>query len=191
MKNFVHVDEFGFVYRHVIGLEAPSPEWAEVGFDATIAVASPTRYRLVGGQLVDSGKPKLPPERHLRWTGEDWADLRTLEQTKADRWEKIKATRDSIEHGGFTWDGSTFDSDLASQNKIIGAVQLANVTGPNFTIDWTLANNSVRTLSAADMVEVGKTLGLHVSTQHAIARGLRQQIEAATTAQEVEAIAWP
>ena len=191
MKRYLSVDELGFVFGYSVGLEPPSPEYIEVDFDASDAVTSMNMFRLVDGALVDTGISKLPPQPFMRWVSGAWTDVRDLEQKKADKWGQIKATRDSIEHGGFTWDGSTFDSDLASQNKIIGAVQLANVTGPTFTIDWTLANNSVRALSAADMVEVGKTLGLHVSTQHTIARGLRQQIEAATTAQQVEAIAWP
>jgi len=95
----------------------------------------------------------------------------------------------NAEFGGFTWDGSPFDSDAISQSRIQGAVQLA-ATAPGFTIDWTLANNSVRNLSAADLANVGAALGMHVATQHAKARTLRSQIEAATTVAEVDAVTW-
>jgi hypothetical protein len=133
------------------------------------------------------------PGAKFRWSNQSmsWEDLRDLSQVKSEKWEQIKAKRDEVEHGGFTWDGSRFDSDLASQNKIIGAVQLANVIGDSFTIDWTLSDNSVRTLNRQQMVGVGEALGVHVVTQHTIGRSLRQQIENATTAADVAAVTWP
>ena len=54
-----------------------------------------------------------------------------------------------------------------------------------------IADNSVRTLSAAQMVAVGVAAGQHVAAQRATARALREQIQAATTPQELEAIVWP
>ena len=101
----------------------------------------------------------------------------------------IKQARSSAEFGGFTWDGSPFDSDAISQSRIQGALQLAAMA-PGFTIDWTLANNSVRNLSAADLANVGAALGMHVAAQHAKARLLRSQIEVATTVAEVDAVTW-
>lgn len=136
--------------------------------------------------------PPKPSENHVfDYSLEAWFDPRTLGQLKAAKWAQIKARRDEVEFGGFVWDGSVFDSDPLSQSRIQGAAQLATLNPGTFSIDWTLANNSVRTLSAAQMVEVGETLGIHVATQHTIARGLRQQIDAATTAAEVGAIVWP
>jgi hypothetical protein len=119
-----------------------------------------------------------------------WIDTRDLEQVRADKWTEIKAAREGAEYGGFTWDGSAFDSDAISQGRIQGGVQLANIVGPTFSIDWTLADNTVRALSAADMVNVGLALGQHVQAQFAIARTLRDQIAAATTVGEVAALAW-
>jgi len=120
-----------------------------------------------------------------------WQDTRTLAQMKHDKWAQIKAARAAAEDGGFAWDGSTFDSDMASNLRISGAVQLAQIVGGAFNIGWTLADNSVRTLSAAQMVAVGVAAGQHVAAQRATARALREQIQAATTPQELEAIAWP
>lgn len=120
-----------------------------------------------------------------------WEDPRTLAQMKAHKWAEIKAARAAAEDGGFTWDGSIFDSDMASNLRISGAVQLAQIVGGAFSIDWTLADNSVRTLSAAQMVAVGVAAGQHVATQRAIGRGLRTQINSATTPQDLEVIVWP
>lgn len=99
-----------------------------------------------------------------------WVDPRTLAQHQADKWTAIKAARDAIEFGGFTWDGSTFDSDPQSQSRIQGAAQLATlamIASQAFSVDWTLATNAVRTLTGADMLAVGQAMGVHIMTTHA------------------------
>lgn len=146
-----------------------------------------TQY-VQNGQLMDM--PPRPSVNHVfDYDAKAWVDPRSLDQLKAAKWDEIKAAREAAEYGGFTWDGSTFDSDAASQQKIIGASQMANLT-PGFEIDWTLADNTVRTLNATEMNSVGIALGQHVNAQYVHARNLRQQIEAATSAQEVQAIVW-
>lgn len=122
---------------------------------------------------------------------QQWVDSRTLEEVKRHRWNAIKQERAEREYAGFAWDGSAFDSDPLSQSRIQGAVQLASLDLAGFSIDWTLADNTVRTLSGANMVAVGVALAQHVNALHVTARGLRAQIEAAATLQEVAAIAWP
>ena len=111
-----------------------------------------------------------------------------LNEVKAAMWVKVKQARAAAEYGGFTWDGSTFDSDPISQARITGAVTLAQ-TNPAFSIGWTLADNSVRTLKAADMIAAGVALGQHVNACHERARLLRAEIEAAMTVEDVGAIA--
>ena len=147
-----------------------------------------TSHYIADGALVPI--PARPGNHHtFDYTAKQWIDPRTLSDLQVAKWEQIKRARANAEFGGFTWDGSPFDSDAISQSRIQGAVQLAAMA-PGFTIDWTLANNSVRNLSAADLAAVGVALGLHVGTQHAKARVLRAQIEAATTADEVDAVVW-
>lgn len=145
------------------------------------------------GELI--AKPARPsPEHTWDYASQAWIDARSLDEVKAQRWAQIKAQRDAIEFGGFTWDGDDFDSDVASQARIMGAVQMATLAAmvdQPFSIDWTLATNSVRTLDGGDMAAVGLTLGAHVAQQHETGRSLRAAIEACTTAGEVEAISWP
>lgn len=145
-------------------------------------------YYVENGELVK--KSDQPSDHHtFDYTTKQWVDPRTLSDLQVAKWEQIKRARSSAEFGGFTWDGSPFDSDAISQSRIQGAVQLAAMA-PEFTIEWTLADNSARNLSAADLANVGAALGIHVATQHAKARTLRSQIEAATTAAEVDAVTW-
>jgi hypothetical protein len=130
-------------------------------------------------------------EHILRFDGAKlvWHDPRTLADHKAAQWELIKQARSQAEYAGFTWDGSTFDSDTLSQNRITGAVTLAQLS-PGFTINWTLADNSTRTLNQADMIATGVALGVHVQTQFAKAQGLRLQIDAASTPGQVAVVVW-
>lgn len=143
-----------------------------------------------------NGDPTPPPSGRHKLQAETliWVDATNLADLKSERWTAIKSQRSALEFGGFTWDGSAFDSDPQAQARIQGGVQLATIAAAQsqpFSIDWTLADNTVRTLSGADMIAVGMTLAAHVQAVHAIARTLRLQIEAATTLAEVEAVVWP
>lgn len=121
-------------------------------------------------------------------------DLRTLAERKVDKWAELKSARDAQEFGFFVWDGSTFDANRESQSRVQGAAQLATLAQLAgqllFSVDWTLADNSVRTLTGAQMLEVGQAMGTHIMTTHAIGRALRDTLMAATTIAEVEAITW-
>lgn len=135
-------------------------------------------------------KPARPSRNHIfDWSTKTWQDPRTLADLKAAKWQEIKAERAAAEFSGFAWDSSAFDSDSVSQARLQGALQLAGMV-PDFAIDWTLQDNTVRTLSAADLAGVGMALGQHVAAQHEKARSLRQQIEAAATAEALAAIGW-
>lgn len=147
-----------------------------------------------GFTVVELAEPLSPPPfdgAAYDIQTRQWIDPRGLDEIKRLQWSRVKAERDRHEYAGFTWDGSVFDSDPVSQSRIQGAVQLAGLDPVAFSIDWTLADNTVRTLSGADMVAVGVTLAQHVNGLHVIARGLRAQIESATTIAEVESVVWP
>ncbi len=147
----------------------------------------------VGGQWM-----RRPQGLSMAYTWDaaanQWVDTRSLPVAKQDRWGAIKEKRSTAEFAGFSWGGSTFDSDPMSQMKIAGAAQLARAAeqaGQSYSIDWTLADNTVRTLSAADVIEVGAALAAHVQSVHSTGRDLRSQIESAATVEEVDAINWP
>jgi len=143
--------------------------------------------------IADGIQVTLPerPGQHweFNWETKQWEDPRTLQDLKDAQWAMIKQARSQSEYAGFMWDGSKFDSDAISQNRITGAVSLAMMS-PEFTIGWTLFDNTVRTLNQTDMLQVGAALGAHVATQFAKGVILREQINAATTSEEVEAVVW-
>lgn len=121
------------------------------------------------------------------------AEAADMTQAKARAWARVRASRDAFEFGTFSVDGiGRFDSDLASQQRIMGAVVAAQLSGPGagWTIDWTLADNSVMTLDFAQMVLVGEGLAAHVSEAHERGRLLRALIDACQTVEAADAITW-
>ena len=117
-----------------------------------------------------------------------------LQLAKAARLKTIKQWRDECEYSKFKYDGAEFDASTASQARIQGAFQLAELalaTSSTFAVDWTLADDSVRSLSAQDLVGLGRALAEHVIAAHYTARALKQQVADAATVAEVDAVIWP
>lgn len=111
-----------------------------------------------------------------------WVDSRDLEQTKKEKWERIKLERNTLELSGFVYNGNVYDSDMTSQIRIIcGAVLGAPTT-------WTLQNNEVIELTSEQLKELGQALAQHVQGLHDRARAARININACTTADQVDAV---
>lgn len=122
------------------------------------------------------------------------AEPEGLFTAKARKWSELKLERDRREYSGFVWDGSGFDSDTISQSRIQGAIQLAILAQQSnqpFSINWTLADNSTRVLNGAEMIQVGMALAQHVQALHETARILRAQVDAASTIEQLQSVAWP
>jgi hypothetical protein len=167
-------------------------------FESSVAIERVSRFYVVDEsdelpELVEI--PARPTKHHTwNWTTKVWEDVRTLLQRKEQAWARIKASRDAAEFGGFTWNTFTFDTDALSQSRMQGAAMAAYMAvqaGEAFSIEWTLSDNSSRTLTGPQMVQLGKLLNNHIKGVHATARSLRQQIVNATTAAQLDAIVWP
>lgn len=148
-----------------------------------------------GGQINEATGAPIPPQPSEHHTYDmaldQWVDARTLDDAKASAWERVKLARDAAEQADFACDGATYQAD---RERITGATQLAllaQLADAPYSIDWTLSDNSLRTLDAAGMIAVGAALGEHVAGVFAIGRDLREQIAAATTIEQLDAIQWP
>lgn len=151
--------------------------------------------RYDGGYVVDGvfhPLPEQPSRNHVfDYVLKQWVDPRTIEQAREQKWQDVKFARELREFGTFVWDGSSFDCDQLSAQRIQGAAQLATLAKIGqtpFEIDWTLADNTVRSLSADDMIAVGQAMGVHINTLHGMSRLKREAINAAQTVAEVDAI---
>lgn len=144
----------------------------------------------------EKSRKSQPPVRRAKWSNQimDWIDLRTLEQRKEEKWEQLKQARSAALDALLVTPYGVFDSDPESRQNITDSVLLVktlNELGQPSSIDFTLADNTVRTMTASEMIEVGLLLGAKVQAAHATGRALRLELDAAQTSEEVDSIAWP
>lgn len=112
-----------------------------------------------------------------------------IEELKATKWAEIKQAGIDCELSSFVWNGSVFDSNSVSQQRIYSAAQMA-ILDPNYTVDWTLANNTIRSLSAEDVKNLAIALNTHINDCHQKSQSLRNKIDSATTVQQIKDIIW-
>lgn len=158
-------------------------------YTSAIVVAEDTKTTntfISGNRLVDI--PEAPSSYYIfNYITGGWEYGRDINEAKTLKWTEVKKARDQAEFGTFEWDGSVFDCDTISQQKIMGAVQLSQLISV-YSETWTLANNTTRVLNQSDILQVGIALGQHLSNIHNISRDLRASIDACTTKEEVDAI---
>ena len=111
-----------------------------------------------------------------------WVDPRTLDEIKNQKWQEIKKHRDALEFGGFVFDGGLYDSDQASQGRIMGA----SIAGIDQV--WTLADNTTRLLTAIQLQQLYAALQTHIAVAHERGRIARQLIYEATSKEQIDAI---
>ncbi len=132
------------------------------------------------------------PDWRYRWTGEAWEI--PLNELKDAKWAEIKAERDYLEQAGVPYLGKVIDSDTVSIQRIAIAVQAAQAVveaEQPFKLYWTMQDNTTLEMDAAQVVGMSVSLAQYSNSLHQIARALREQIDAAKTAEELKAIKWP
>ncbi|MFY8087199.1 MAG: DUF4376 domain-containing protein [Rubrivivax sp.] len=132
----------------------------------------------------------------LRWQGGalHWHDPRTLAQAKAEKWAAIKAEREAriadpkpTPHGPF--DGSPADQD--NLNKVIALLRVAISRGLPDSANYTLADNTRATFTLEQLEDAALAVGAATQALYDTSSTLRAQVDAATTVEQVAAIAWP
>lgn len=152
--------------------------------------------------LEIDGTPQYPsrmPWQRLVVVGRAlvFVDTRTLAAKKLDKWAQVKAERSRREVATFSCAGLTYDcnvkaitgsalSAVIAKNAIIG-----QIIGPPWAQTWVLADNSVTTLNADQMIAVGQACKDYIAGLWATSQSLRDQINAAQTAEAVAAVTWP
>lgn len=134
------------------------------------------------------------PEEPEEPTPETPPEPQTFEQLKAAKLLSINAERDFRETDGFQFSGKNFDSDQRSTDRIqmaALAAQAAIITGQQFNIVWTAADNTTIALDAAAMLGMAVAFAQHGAYLHEVAKSLKAQAQAATTQAQLDAIVWP
>lgn len=119
-----------------------------------------------------------------------------LGDAKAVAYAQVKSLREQHKDGGIMIPGiGPIETDPDSRTNINGAVQMATILGASFSIDWRCADNTVATLDAAGMIQMGLLVGQHVAACQYRKNELDAAINAATTLAELEVInpgaGWP
>lgn len=145
---------------------------------------------------IANGQIQLLPARpgpRFEWMGPvaGWVDQRTMAEVRAARWESIKAERERRLAGTFAHDGNVFDIDPVNIAGAAMDAREALIAGEAWSQVWVLSNNTTVTLTAAQMIALGRAAKAAVSALWGTSQFLRQQIDAATTPEQVAAVVWP
>ena len=134
-----------------------------------------------GSKFISIGE-STSPHHTFDYSAKQWVDLRSLDEIKAQKWAEIKSQRDQLEFGGFEFEGNIYDSDQASQGRIMGAASAG--------VDqvWTLADNTTVSLTAPQLKQLYSALQAHIASVHERGRIARQLILEAETKEQVEAV---
>lgn len=117
----------------------------------------------------------------------------TLENAKDRTWNRMKLIRDAKEAEPFEFNGWLFDSDKVKVTGAAFAAFMAHTAGQPYSINFTLADNSVVVLNAQQMMGAGVALLSRIDAVHQIGRTLRDLIYApeTDTFEKIAAISWP
>jgi len=111
-----------------------------------------------------------------------------LEDVQAAKISELKGIRDAKEVEPIRTDKGLFDYDDKARDRIQAAIIALNAGGH---IDWTLADNTNVTVTNLDLENVVRAVAVRSNTLHVIYRQLKEQVMAAETNEEVEAVVWP
>lgn len=114
----------------------------------------------------------------------------SLEELKAIKLETLKATRDSLEVEPIEYNGNNFDYDEKARDRINAAIISLELLGADATLSWTTADNSEAIVTANDLKMVIANVAIRSNELHVKYRTLREQVDNATTADELNAINW-
>lgn len=146
-----------------------------------------------------TGKYPLAPNQHsqLKYVEGElvWLDVRTLEQAKEAKREQINQWRITATRAGFTFDGRLVSTDELGRSDIDGTNGTVALTGA-FPVGWpgywkAEDNTLIEIPDIPTWKDFYGAMAAKGAANFATSQALKVQLAAATTAAEVEAVAWP
>ena len=110
----------------------------------------------------------------------------TLDEVKAEKITSLKADRDRLEVEDIEVDGHLYDYDEKARERINNAIIALQASGTS--ILWTLANNDSLLVTAQDLDAVVSAVAVRSNTLHVAYRDAKAKVNAAMTAEEVNAV---
>lgn len=111
-----------------------------------------------------------------------------LEVIKQRKIAELKYQRDKAEVQPIEYNGNLYDYDEKARDRINAAIIALSLQGEDASIDWTTADNQDVKVTANDLRMVIAAVAVRSNTLHMAYRKAREQVEATSTAEEVEAV---
>ena len=102
----------------------------------------------------------------------------------------LKRQRDTAEVEPIEYGCHSFDYDDKARDRINAAIIALSLQGEGASIDWTTADNQDVKVTANDLRMVIAAVAVRSNKLHTAYRAAKENVEAATTATEVEAVAF-
>lgn len=116
------------------------------------------------------------------------APEKTLDELKADKLEALKAERDTKEVEPIEYNGHLYDYDDKARDRINAAIIALELAGAEASIEWTCADNTDATVTAADLRNIIAAVAVRSNTLHIAYRTAKTAVEAAESKEDLEAI---
>lgn len=111
-----------------------------------------------------------------------------IENVKQRKILVLKRQRDAAEVEPVEYGGHLYDYDSKARDRINAAIIALDVQGEGAKISWTTADNEDAVVTAADLRMIIASVAARSNKLHTAYRAAKAQVEAASTAEEVEAV---
>lgn len=111
-----------------------------------------------------------------------------IENVKQRKILVLKRQRDAAEVEPVKYGGYLYDYDSKARDRINAAIIALDVQGEGAKISWTTADNEDAVVTAADLRMIIASVAARSNKLHTAYRTAKAQVEAASTAEEVEAV---
>lgn len=111
-----------------------------------------------------------------------------IENVKQRKILMLKRQRDTAEVEPIEYDGHLYDYDSKARDRISAAIIALELQGEGTTIEWTTADNDDAVVTAQDLRMIIASVAARSNKLHTAYRAAKAQVEAASTAEEVEAV---
>lgn len=113
----------------------------------------------------------------------------TIEIERQNKIEALKKIRDAKELEPIEYNGSSFDFDVRSFDRINAAITTLEIANSD-VIEWTLADNTKKEVTALDLKNVIAQAGIRSNLLHIQYRSLKEMVLIAETIDEINLINW-
>lgn len=115
-------------------------------------------------------------------------DTELLASAKPAKIAELKAERNSKEVEPINYQGYSFDYDDKARERINAAIIALESAGTSATLTWTTADNKDVKVTAADLRAIVAAVAVRSNALHIAYRKAKAQVEAAGSADEVNAV---